>query len=450
MVGTTKKRKGGREASEGAAHPRDGGSEGRQMSTEGKKKNKRKRDVNKKEDGTGENREDKKDRKRQSLTPWSKSKKKRMRKLLSKNLPSEGDIEKGEVRMPKKINKNPPIVVAPINTGGDGIDAKGAVEVPASAEIEGPGTSALQQKFLSRLSGSRFRVLNEELYTTESSSAFEKFSKNPELFDAYHKGFRAQVERWPVNPIDVMLKWTIKSERKWRRDTFGSAVAKGENDVEKFVVADFGCGEAMLARELLKARLGENRDEVSVKEKKSKTQKDTPETVTGHSVYGCPFMVHSFDLVSSGNDLVTPCDMANVPLPDGSVDAAIFCLALMGTNVADFIREAHRVLKQDGILKIAEVRSRFETINHKDDDDEVNNVPPRKKQKKEKKEKKMGKRTDDSSLIEFLDNMETLGFRCTKKDRSNTMFVLMEFIRSGNEPDAEAEVLVKPCIYKRR
>lgn len=34
-----------------------------------------------------------------------------------------------------------------------------------------------------------------------------------------------------------------------------------------------------------------------------------------------------------------------VPLEDASVDVAVFCLSLMGTNIRDFLEEANRVLK---------------------------------------------------------------------------------------------------------
>lgn len=34
-----------------------------------------------------------------------------------------------------------------------------------------------------------------------------------------------------------------------------------------------------------------------------------------------------------------------VPLEDESVDVAVFCLSLMGTNIRDFLEEANRVLK---------------------------------------------------------------------------------------------------------
>jgi ribosomal RNA-processing protein 8 len=37
--------------------------------------------------------------------------------------------------------------------------------------------------------------------------------------------------------------------------------------------------------------------------------------------------------------------MAHTPLEPQSVDIAVFCLSLMGTNLRDYIREANRVLK---------------------------------------------------------------------------------------------------------
>lgn len=57
-----------------------------------------------------------------------------------------------------------------------------------------------------------------------------------------------------------------------------------------------------------------------------------------------PQKVHSFDLVA-GDPCVTACDMAKVPLPDGSADIVVFCLSLMGTNLNDYLLEANRILK---------------------------------------------------------------------------------------------------------
>lgn len=84
-------------------------------------------------------------------------------------------------------------------------------------------------------------------------------------------------------------------------------LSKHFNRKSTYVIADFGCGEAELAK--------------SVKQK-----------------------VHSFDLLAS-NELVTACDMAHVPLANASVDVAVFCLSLMGTNLRDYLLEANRVLK---------------------------------------------------------------------------------------------------------
>jgi Hypothetical methyltransferase len=47
--------------------------------------------------------------------------------------------------------------------------------------------------------------------------------------------------------------------------------------------------------------------------------------------------VHGFDLVATAPG-VTACNMADVPLSDGSVDAVIFCLALMGTDYGAFLQ----------------------------------------------------------------------------------------------------------------
>lgn len=281
--------------------------------------------------------------------------------------------------------------------------------------------SALQQTFLSRLAGSRFRELNEELYTTNSSEAFERFQSNPVLFSQYHEGFRTQVKSWPVNPVDVVYRWilSVNRNRGSKKDTKRNS---------QLVVADFGCGDATLAQKLLKIKQDEEkRTPNNKKDKKNEA-----------ASLKCAFRVHSFDLVANGNEYITPCDMANVPLKDGTVDIAVFVLALMGTNIADFIREAHRVLRSDGILKIAEVRSRFESASTSEGGTGKTNG------------KHSDKKTNDSLLNEFLSVMLKLGFKCTQKDRNNKMFILLEFEKTGRKPSKDANFTAKPCIYKRR
>lgn len=294
---------------------------------------------------------------------WSKSKKKRMRMILAKQK--------------KNDSGNPNATTEKQSEGAASSEKESTIEQPAN-------TSKLQKSFKAQLSGSRFRILNEELYTTTSEESYHRFSKNPELFEQYHEGFRHQVESWPVNPVDVIVRWLSKKHGK-----------------STCSVADFGCGDAQLAKDLL--RINPNST------------------------------VHSFDLVAP-NDLVTACDMANVPLKDKSVDVCVFCLSLMGTNLADFIREAHRVLKDDGKVMVAEVRSRIE-YSHSRSSSKGN-------------EKDTSKKA--GTLSEFLDVLDALGFKCGRKDLTNKMFLVLELEKTGKSPDSKLTFSAKPCIYKRR
>ena len=87
---------------------------------------------------------------------------------------------------------------------------------------------------------------------------------SPELFQAYHDGFRVQSQIWKVNPVDLAIKW-LKQKPKGRS------------------VADFGCGDAKIAQAL-----------------------------------GNRHTVHSFDLCAH-NKWVTACNMANVPCETGAL-----------------------------------------------------------------------------------------------------------------------------------
>ena len=231
----------------------------------------------------------------------------------------------------------------------------------ATSTHEAGGGSVLQRKMAAQLAGAQFRRINEELYTTRSADAVALFKEQPRLFELYHEGFRSQAAHWPQRPVEVLARWLEAKPESW-------------------VVADMGCGDAELA--------------ASVRQ-----------------------TVHSYDLVAN-NPRVIACDVANVPLASGTLDAVVFCLALMGTNHDDFLREAHRLLRPRGVLKIAEVSSRF----------------------------------DD--LAAWLAMLHALGFDLVARDESNTHFVLLEFAKSASRPCPAAgkyrAVQLKPCIYKRR
>ncbi|XP_061164665.1 ribosomal RNA-processing protein 8-like [Saccostrea echinata] len=220
-----------------------------------------------------------------------------------------------------------------------------------------PKPQSLKERLMEQLNSARFRYINEQLYTHSGQEAQEMFAEDEEAFQVYHQGFQTQVNKWPVNPVDMIIQDINKLPRNK-------------------VVADFGCGDAKIAR-------------------------------------GVPQKVHSFDLVAL-NDHVTACDMSHVPLDSGSVDIAVFCLSLMGTNLTDYLAEAQRVLKMGGRLKIAEVASRFQ------------------------------------SLPQFLINIEQFGFYQESKDTSNKMFYLFNFKKTGKPKSKLPAVTLQPCMYKKR
>ncbi|XP_052011366.1 ribosomal RNA-processing protein 8 [Apodemus sylvaticus] len=233
-------------------------------------------------------------------------------------------------------------------------------EVPPASESE-TRAGALRARMTQRLDGARFRYLNQQLYSGPSSAAQRLFQEDPEAFLLYHRGFQRQVKKWPLHPVDRIAKDLRQKPAS-------------------LVVADFGCGDCRLASSVRNP-------------------------------------VHCFDLASL-DPRVTVCDMAQVPLEDESVDVAVFCLSLMGTNIRDFLEEANRVLKPGGLLKVAEVSSRFEDI-----------------------------RT-------FLGAVCKLGFKVIYKDLTNSHFFLFDFEKTGPPrvgPKAQLSGLkLQPCLYKRR
>ncbi|XP_014219552.1 ribosomal RNA-processing protein 8 [Copidosoma floridanum] len=220
---------------------------------------------------------------------------------------------------------------------------------------------SLRDRMMAQLKASRFRFLNEQMYNSDSSQSKKFFQDDPQAFYTYHEGYKSQVDKWPVNPLDVIIDSITKMPKE-------------------YVIADFGCGDAKLA------------DSV-------------------------PQTVHSFDLVAV-NDKVKACDMAHTPLLIGRTNVVVFCLSLMGSNLGDYILEANRVLEKNGILKIAEVESRFEKVD------------------------------------DFIKTMTKYGFDNTWTDLSNNLFYFMDFKKTKDVLKKDANKLpaltLKSCLYKKR
>ncbi|KAJ6191664.1 hypothetical protein N7519_001685 [Penicillium mononematosum] len=393
----------------------------------------------------------------------------------SETAAADPDAGQAEDKAPKKKkqrknkkNKENKDNVPEDKTEAGGATTTPAKEVPAPAPAPAapalPPTSnltPLQQAMRQKLVSSRFRHLNETLYTTPSAKALEMFSTNPELFDEYHAGFARQVkESWPSNPVDDYIK-TIR--------TRGLPAPRRPTGLCTF--ADLGCGDAQLARAL------------------------TP------SAKKLNIKLNSYDLAAP-DPLITKADISNLPLEDGAADVAIFCLSLMGTNWVSFVEEAWRILRGDGKGEcwVSEVKSRFGKVQRKKS--QIGAQKPGSKADKKKSKKKGGEdsdvdetdifaedvrpsdNNDETDISAFVEVFRSRGFMLRQEsvDKSNKMFVRMVFVKqggaptkgkhasalsapapgskkrfvdrkpeseSGMSPEQEAQVL-KPCVYKIR
>ncbi|XP_006460208.1 hypothetical protein AGABI2DRAFT_191974 [Agaricus bisporus var. bisporus H97] len=240
----------------------------------------------------------------------------------------------------------------------------------------------LQQGMRHSLDGARFRMINETLYKSESREAHRLMQQDRKVYEEYHAGFRHQVQSWPTNPVDHYINLLSSYP-------------------PRTVIADLGCGDATLAKAL------------------------TPRGLN----------VVSYDLVSD-REYVIEADVSDrIPLPgsEGSgrektigsaqvVDVVVCALSLMGTNWPMCLREAWRILKPEGELKIAEVTSRFTDVE------------------------------------EFKNLVGSIGFRFKSKDERNTHFILFEFKKAARKGKSDSEweklmskgEILKACEYKRR
>ncbi|KAF2748784.1 hypothetical protein M011DRAFT_441261 [Sporormia fimetaria CBS 119925] len=269
----------------------------------------------------------------------------------------EGDDEAAAKRERKKRKKeNKAKAKAAKADVGTAVPSVAATLPPLIPEP--PNLTPLQKSMRAKLTSARFRHLNESLYTKPSKESLEIFKENPDMFEDYHRGFAQQVEVWPENPVDgyvdaILSRGGVRVKDPWKdkkrqekgkkkgaeqpsqppQDASSTPIKPLPRNMRGHAtIADLGCGTASLSYRLQP------------------------------SLKNLNLTLHSFDLSKPTGptaNLVTIADIANLPLADNSVDVAIFCLALMGTNWLDFIDEAYRVLRWRGELWISEIKSRF-------------------------------------------------------------------------------------------
>ena len=348
----------------------------------------------------------------------------------------------------------------------------------------------LQQRMTAKLMSSRFRHLNEVLYTSPSDQAMRLFTESPQNYTSYHAGFRAQVAVWPQNPVDGLVedvkirgKVSVPSQKKmWRDQKKGKKPRESSSDgaatngevVGKVdtlprtrgtcTIADLGCGDAHFAASLHPLRTSLNLNLLSFDLAKG----DTPN-------------MH----------LITVADISNllsVGIKDSSVNIAICCLSLMNTNWVSVVDECSRIVRGGGEVWVAEIKSRFARqgqVGKKKGD----GIGKKKKAKVEDEdesdllavdeiEEAKGPK-DETDVSAFVEVFRKRGFNLKgEPDMANKMFVRMRFtkgLRLENEKGGAARFgdgfrgkqvktrfledeervvdeskVLKPCVYKIR
>jgi hypothetical protein len=177
-----------------------------------------------------------------------------------------------------------------LNTQGALVRPSRPIRVPLIFDTEEEETKA-------RARFGTWSSCNGRWNSQASDRLHKRLQANPEEWELYHTDLDTLRKEWDVDPLQEAINHCLRSQG--------------------LVIGDFGCGTAKLADAL------EDR----------------------HTV-------HSFDHVAI-NDKVKPCDIAaGVPLPDESLDLAIFSLSLMGPNWKDQLVEARRCLKPTGQVLI--------------------------------------------------------------------------------------------------
>ncbi|MDQ3366487.1 MAG: zinc-ribbon domain-containing protein [Myxococcota bacterium] len=208
----------------------------------------------------------------------------------------DGVVPEGNLRTPAQAQQDVMDWLSRLETGQMSEVARTVIKIPLD------GTPSDVERRVQRYGD--FSKMNNRWYMSDSTKTHDRLANNPEEWAHYHTLYRQLRETWPVVPYKEEIRWL--SEREGR------------------VVGDFGCGEALIATEA-----------------------------------GSNHTIHSFDHVAIDKRVIA-CDIAHVPLEDESLDVAIFCLSLMGSNFTDYIHEAHRCLVLDGALHIWEAASYFE------------------------------------------------------------------------------------------
>ena len=232
---------------------------------------------------------------------WCEAKMQRLRfKKSVADAVVDGVVPEGHLRSPAQAYQDVMVWLERLESGV----MESVIRKPVAISLDGVGEVEEGRRLRSY---GDFSEMNRRWNVSHSNTTSKRLVGDPTEWEQYHHLYREARKDWTLVPYEEFVRWAQQRSG--------------------YLIGDFGCGEALVAKALDGT----------------------------HTVY-------SFDHVAINPDVVA-CDMARVPLDDEILDVVLFCLSLMGSNVTDYLREAQRVLKLDGHLHIWEPTSRFGDLN---------------------------------------------------------------------------------------
>ena len=220
---------------------------------------------------------------------------------------------KGELESPAKVARSLQLWLQRLRQQGavviGGRHPLTSVPPPDGADSRDPAPSL--RRF------GQISAFHSRWHNTHSRKTHQQLLEDPRSWYAYHEMRNELQKQWQLVPAHVFATWLADRSDHPR------------------TVADLGCGDAALAKYLNRI---------------------------------CPRHPHrllGFDHIAIDEPpngcSIEAADISSVPLEDKSVDVAVLSLALWGTNHMEYLQEARRILRVDGLLWLAEPISRVGT-----------------------------------------------------------------------------------------
>ena len=149
-----------------------------------------------------------------------------------------------------------------------------------------------------------FSETNRIWNTSRTETTHKHLQEKPEEWHSYHEQMEDAFQKFPEEeiPRNVIIK-KLESIKRPKR------------------ITDRGCGQAFISKYF--KQINPNLEFIN------------------------------YDHISTSDDIIA-CDATKTELEDNSVDIDILCLAIMGCNKEDYIKESYRILDPQGWLYVAE------------------------------------------------------------------------------------------------